>query len=637
MQAWEQRRKNLTVRLLWLMIPAKLALAAQHARVGAPLMFLPLLAIAFDLSAIAVLTVRPGQRAWVTRFLGCAYTVLMALEASTWPAGSQAPLLELAPFLGLAGFLFDGPGLGLSLLAGTLVSLAVAWLRLDPAAVSAKLALGQLATAALLGTISAWAWNGSLQRAHRQYLDWAASLQQQWEERGALTTALFQEQLRSLARLRETLHLPDAVAWRAAHEELGRLEGIQQSARLSRQALADSPLKPVEEVDFVMEGFRVNLLLGLSATVLFLGANLLTGLLDLSVLLPVGGAMLLLALVQPRGRAPWPWALRVMVWGGPVAIVAGLCRGLGGSLSFWPLAILNAATLLSRRAALAMTALGAAVLLGAPWAAASPLGSWALQAPLLLGVWIATLVACDLALEQRAVLLRGLSRRGRDLALALGVRRRLLGTLHHDVASLQTALQGVVNLGRAGMADPGDWARVRRLLERLGELLGHGEELLLGDQPVAAGALGPVSVAEAGAAMHELYADRLLDRRITLVSDLPLDLRVRAVASLLRDSILSNLVSNAIKASRPGATVELQASIGDGQVALHVLDRGPGVPDEVLRRLDLGLEQGSHGDGGGQGLGLLLVREQLARLGGSLELVPRSGGGTVATVRLPEA
>jgi signal transduction histidine kinase len=254
---------------------------------------------------------------------------------------------------------------------------------------------------------------------------------------------------------------------------------------------------------------------------------------------------------------------------------------------------------------------------------------------LLLAVWVATLVVCLQALEERSLLLAGLSARGRELSRALRVRRRLLGMMHHDLASLHTALQGAADLGRAGLARPGDWERVRRLLGRLGELLESGEEQLLGEQLVPPGDLVSVSVLEMAAAMQELYSERITAKRLQLSLAAPADLRVRALPSLLRDSVLSNLVSNAVKFSQPGSEVALSAWQQGDQVALAVLDRGPGISAEALERLSQGLEQ--PGSDSGQGLGLLLAREQVQRLGGLLKVGRRAGGGTEAVIWLPLA
>jgi two-component system osmolarity sensor histidine kinase EnvZ len=71
-----------------------------------------------------------------------------------------------------------------------------------------------------------------------------------------------------------------------------------------------------------------------------------------------------------------------------------------------------------------------------------------------------------------------------------------------------------------------------------------------------------------------------------------------------------------------------------------VADRGPGVPPAEVERLKQPFTRAAasrtRADGApGAGLGLAIV-ERIARLhGGSFDLLPRDGGGTIARVTLP--
>jgi two-component system sensor histidine kinase KdpD len=87
--------------------------------------------------------------------------------------------------------------------------------------------------------------------------------------------------------------------------------------------------------------------------------------------------------------------------------------------------------------------------------------------------------------------------------------------------------------------------------------------------------------------------------------------------------ILVNLIENAHRVSPQDAPLELHATRNGAQVRLEVLDRGPGVPVEA--------------DVAQSGLGLQIARSLAEANGGSLALLPRDGGGTVARVDLPAA
>ena len=629
----EGRRLRLTQRLLWMLLPALVLLLWEHVRRSTGMGVLALLAISFDLSALGLLGVRPKSRSWVLRLLTLAMAALMAVEAAFTPILSQAYSLQFVPLLALSGLLMDSAMMGVALWAVGMGIVGLAAMRATGPADGERLMLGMLAVASTASLASAWIWHGVLELAQGQLADWKDALNRHWQERQQLSRWLFKDQLDSLQRLREACRLPDALAWHAMRQELERLGELQLEAKARRQALPDPPDESLDELSFQRQALRANLLVGMAVSLVGLAIHVLTGRLNPWLALSCLGVFtLLLPMIQRPGQ-PKRRLLVLVLWGGLGSILYGAARGQAEGFFFMPFAIMACAMLLGLGHALAMTLLGLLALAAVTGGWNGQGGDWALQAPALTVVWLVTLGVCAQSLEQRGHLLKGLESRSRQMAADLRVQRRLLGALHHDLANLQTALLGVSDLGRAGLAEAGDWSRVRRLTERLGALLEGGEELLLGEHALPAALLQPVSLAGMAAAMHELFNERLLAKRVNLSSDVPPGLQAQGVACLLRDSVLSNLVSNAIKHSRAGSGVEIAAWEAPGSVALVVLDRGPGLGPEVLTRLERGLEQpGREGSAGekGQGLGLLLAREHLQRLGGRLELRAREGGGTVA-------
>ena len=107
---------------------------------------------------------------------------------------------------------------------------------------------------------------------------------------------------------------------------------------------------------------------------------------------------------------------------------------------------------------------------------------------------------------------------------------------------------------------------------------------------------------------------------------------------------LVNLLENAARAAPLETAIELAAG-PDSQraqrVKLEVLDRGPGLPAGVRRLLeiprDLRRTAGGSGDSASGGLGLQIARGLAEANGGSLELLDRPGGGTLARLVLPAA
>jgi len=72
---------------------------------------------------------------------------------------------------------------------------------------------------------------------------------------------------------------------------------------------------------------------------------------------------------------------------------------------------------------------------------------------------------------------------------------------------------------------------------------------------------------------------------------------------------------------------------------LDIADRGSGIPPDEVERMKLPFTRASPArareGAAGAGLGLAIV-DRIARMhGGHFDLLPRSGGGTVARVTLP--
>lgn len=101
------------------------------------------------------------------------------------------------------------------------------------------------------------------------------------------------------------------------------------------------------------------------------------------------------------------------------------------------------------------------------------------------------------------------------------------------------------------------------------------------------------------------------------------------------DSIVYNLISNAIKYTPAGGDIEVRlAETSDGCIELSVRDSGIGIPKEIQPRLFQCFTQGTAA-GDSMGIGLYLS-EKFARLHkGSLIFTENPGGGSVFTLLLP--
>ena len=102
--------------------------------------------------------------------------------------------------------------------------------------------------------------------------------------------------------------------------------------------------------------------------------------------------------------------------------------------------------------------------------------------------------------------------------------------------------------------------------------------------------------------------------------------------------VLVNLLSNAIKYNREGGWVRLDVIDGE-RTRIDIQDTGPGLTGEQMSRMyrpfdRLGAETS---DVQGHGLGLLICKELLASVGGTIQVRSTPGQGTTFTVTLPAA
>ncbi|MFO8039613.1 MAG: PAS domain S-box protein [Sodalinema sp.] len=105
--------------------------------------------------------------------------------------------------------------------------------------------------------------------------------------------------------------------------------------------------------------------------------------------------------------------------------------------------------------------------------------------------------------------------------------------------------------------------------------------------------------------------------------------------------VLTNLISNAIKFSPPGAVVSfgLRDWSQPGEICLQVCDRGRGIPPNSLEQVFDPFHQVDTSDSrkkGGTGLGLTICRRIIEQHGGRIWAENLPGGGTRISLTLPE-
>lgn len=134
-----------------------------------------------------------------------------------------------------------------------------------------------------------------------------------------------------------------------------------------------------------------------------------------------------------------------------------------------------------------------------------------------------------------------------------------------------------------------------------------------------------------------LLKNQAQQKNITLVSQQTQPLAVNAHKHSI-NTVVRNLVSNAIKFTPAGGTVTIDAQPGKGEVLVTVADTGVGIPKEVqqkLFRLDTKHSTKGTADEKGTGLGLILCKEFVERNGGSIGVSSEEGKGSTFYFTIP--
>ena len=218
----------------------------------------------------------------------------------------------------------------------------------------------------------------------------------------------------------------------------------------------------------------------------------------------------------------------------------------------------------------------------------------------------------------------------------------VLDLLVHELRTPLTVLNGYAELMDEGMA-VGDTSLLRDGLATIRRQVTNIDAMFSTLVDVQALAAGTLSLererTDVGAFLAEVVADLAMS-----LPDHDLHLEgAESTGELLIDidlgrirEVLTNLVGNAAKYSPAGTPIQVVLERSRHEVAVHVVDRGPGVPPDrvgdIFRkfaRLDRTVK--------GTGLGLYIARGISRSHGGELACRPAPGGGADFVLRLPLA
>jgi two-component system sensor histidine kinase KdpD len=220
------------------------------------------------------------------------------------------------------------------------------------------------------------------------------------------------------------------------------------------------------------------------------------------------------------------------------------------------------------------------------------------------------------------------------------MRAALFSSVTHDVRTpLASIIASVDNLSdplaRLTAEDRSELLKtIRTEADRLNRLVGN----LLHLARVRSGGLEPVkrsgSINDVIEGVVARLQPALEGRQVRLmVRDLPeIPIDVDQI-----DQVITNLLENAIRFSRPGSPITVSTARWQETVQVRVADQGVGITPDDRERVFEPFVRGDTGREGGTGLGLSIARALVRAHRGRIWIEGAPGGGTAVTFELPLA
>jgi len=221
------------------------------------------------------------------------------------------------------------------------------------------------------------------------------------------------------------------------------------------------------------------------------------------------------------------------------------------------------------------------------------------------------------------------------------LKTEFVSTVSHELRTPLTAIRGALGLVLAGTTGP-VVSKTRDLLqiglqntERLIRLIND----ILDVERIESGQLvvrrEPCELSE----ILRTTVDSL--RTVAMEAHVSLVLEAEESAVVTGDpdrlvQVFTNLISNAVRFSPRGKSVNVALRTTPTSVVVFVSDHGPGIPLEFRKRIFGKFQQADPaGTAGGAGLGLAIVRAIVERHGGSIRFDSAPGHGTTFITELP--
>jgi len=221
------------------------------------------------------------------------------------------------------------------------------------------------------------------------------------------------------------------------------------------------------------------------------------------------------------------------------------------------------------------------------------------------------------------------------------IKNKLFSIVSHDLRGPLISLQGILDMVDMDSLSPEDMkkftgkvgVRLHHTADFLDNLLQWSRMQMQGEKFVPVAEKFPLQhLLISATQVLRAEADR---KNIRLSVDAP-SIDVYADMNMMQ-TVVRNLVSNALKFTHPAGRIELTAEKKDGFVAVKVFDTGIGIPAENIEKLFTlnGVTKPGTQLEKGTGIGLAVCKEFVERNGGKISVESTLGVGTTFSFTIP--
>jgi signal transduction histidine kinase len=235
-----------------------------------------------------------------------------------------------------------------------------------------------------------------------------------------------------------------------------------------------------------------------------------------------------------------------------------------------------------------------------------------------------------------------LAQRNRHLQTLDDEKNNLIKILAHDLRTPINHVQGLAHVFLLSNKDlPEDQKSVITQITdaavRLNRMITHVLDIDALENDRVTVFMDDVNLTELLQKVTDSFEKQSAKKDIRIINFLQPDIRIKG-DSLFLIQVFENLISNAIKFSEHGKSIDVSAQRIGGRAQVKIKDRGPGLTQEDLKNLFRKFHRLSAKPTGGEpsvGLGLSIVKRYVELMGGTVSCESHHGEGATFTVEFP--